>query len=32
MLNEYPYPEYEGRRNIVIGILATDIEPNDSGG
>ena len=23
MLNEYPYPEFEGRRNLVIGILVT---------
>ena len=23
MLNQYPYPESEGRRSIVIGILAT---------
>ena len=23
MLNQYPYPESEGRRNIVIGILVT---------
>ena len=23
MLDQYPYPEYEGRRNIVIGILVS---------
>ncbi|MCY4403682.1 MAG: DUF4234 domain-containing protein [Candidatus Poribacteria bacterium] len=23
MLNQYPYPEFEGRRSIVTGILAT---------
>ena len=23
MLNQYPYPEYEGKRNIVVGILLT---------
>ena len=23
MLNQYPYPEYEGKRSIVVGILLT---------
>lgn len=25
MLNQYPYPEYEGKRNIVVGILLSII-------